>query len=111
LVRLAIRDRRAYDARRTFTSLALGDGARKDVLRWVTHGPGGDIVDVYTTLPWDSLCAEVAKLRISLREGVLLPLQAVGGHGHSPGTAAGGNEKAPQPRAVAGPSDVGDAGF
>jgi hypothetical protein len=41
------------------------------VLEWVTHGPRGDIVDLYTTLPWEALCAEVAKLRISLRDGTL----------------------------------------
>jgi hypothetical protein len=45
------------------------DGGRKDILRWVSHGPEGDIIDDYTTLPWATLCAEVAKLRISLREG------------------------------------------
>jgi len=49
-----------------------GDGARKDVLRWVTHGATGDIVDLYTTLPWAALCVEVQKLRIELREGRVL---------------------------------------
>ena len=69
---LGMRRRRLHDARRTFISLALADGARKDILRWVTHGPTGDIVDSYTTLPWDALCAEVRKLRVELREGRLL---------------------------------------
>jgi integrase len=69
---LGLRRRRQYDSRRTFISLAQADGARKDILRWITHGPEGDIVSLYTTLPWASLCGEVAKLRIELREGRLL---------------------------------------
>lgn len=66
LKRLQYRGRRTHDLRRTFISLALGDGARKDILRWVTHGPEGDIMDLYTTLAWESLCEEVAKLRIAV---------------------------------------------
>jgi len=72
LLRLGMRRRHQYDARRTFISLARGDGASKDILRWVTHGPTGDIVDDYTTLPWPALCAEAAKLRINLREGSVI---------------------------------------
>jgi integrase len=74
---LALRRRRQYDSRRTFVSLAQADGARKDILRWITHGPDGDIVSVYTTLPWNALCEEVAKLRIGLRDGQLIQLQNV----------------------------------
>ncbi len=66
--------------RRSFTSLARADGARKDLIDGVTHGPSGSIVDAYTALPWDSLCAEVAKLKIELRGGgVVIPMfRAVG---------------------------------
>src|SRR5713226_2465102 len=71
---LGLRQRRQYDSRRTFISLAQADGARKDILRWITHGPDGDIVSVYTTLPWNALCEEVAKLRIALRDGRLIQL-------------------------------------
>ena len=68
LERIGLRPRRQHDARRTFISLALADGGRKDVLRWITHGPeGGDIIDLYTTLPWHTLCEEVARLKIDLR--------------------------------------------
>jgi hypothetical protein len=66
LERLELRPRRQHDARRTFISLAIADGARKDILRWVTHGPEADIVDLYTTLPWHTLCEEVARLKIDL---------------------------------------------
>ncbi len=72
---LGFRARRTHDARRTFVSLSLADGARRDILRWITHGPEGDIVSLYTTLPWPALCGEVAKLRVELREGRLLKFQ------------------------------------
>jgi integrase len=83
--RLGLRRRRQYDSRRTFVSLAQADGARKDILRWVTHGPEGDIVNVYTTLPWNALCEEVAKLKIGLRNGRLLELPRL--------TAASGSDE------------------
>ncbi len=72
LDRLGMRRRRQHDLRRTFISLARADGARKDILEFVSHGARGDIVDAYTTLPWAALCAEVAKLRVTLIEGKVL---------------------------------------
>jgi integrase len=66
LERLGLRVRRQHDLRRTFISLCLGDGASKDIRRWITHAPEGDVVDDYTTLVWQPLCREVAKLQISL---------------------------------------------
>lgn len=71
-----LRRRRFHDARRTLISLALADGASKDILRWATHTGKGDIVDQYTTLPWATLCEHVGKLKIGLREGKLLRLAA-----------------------------------
>jgi hypothetical protein len=68
LDRLGLRRRRQHDLRRTFISLARTDGARKDVLERVTHGNRGDIVDMYTELPWALLCEEVARLRVTVRE-------------------------------------------
>jgi integrase len=69
---LELRRRRGHDLRRAFISLALADGARRDLLETVTHGPRGDIISVYNTPPWPALCEEVKKLRIELREGVVL---------------------------------------
>jgi hypothetical protein len=63
---------KAWDAPRTFISLARADGDPRDLLEAVTHGPRGDIVDVYTTFPWAALCDEVKKLKIGLREGPVL---------------------------------------
>jgi len=81
LERIGLRRRRQHDLRRTFISLARADGARKDVLERVTHGHRGDIVDMYTEVPWALLCEEVAKLRVTLGEGKVLAfpmLAAVG---------------------------------
>jgi integrase len=77
LGRLGLRKRRQHDLRRTFISLAQADGARKDVLRWITHGPTGDIMDTYTTLPWPTLCEAVSSLRIYVREGQVIPFAKV----------------------------------
>ena len=74
LDRIGLRARRQHDARRTFISIARADGAVADTLHFATHGPDGDIMDDYTTMPWPALCAEVAKVRISLREGKLLEM-------------------------------------
>ena len=80
LERLGLRSRRQHDTRRTFITIARADGARPDILRWATHGPTGDIVDDYTTLPWATLCEEVAKVQIELLEGQLIEMPiAVGG--------------------------------
>lgn len=61
---LGLRRRRMHDLRRTFISLARDDGANKDLLRWVTHGPSGDVMDSYTTPSWEALCAQVSCLKI-----------------------------------------------
>ena len=53
----------------TFITLCREDGAAPDVLRLVTHAPSTDILDLYTSVPWERLCGEVAKLRIERRKG------------------------------------------
>lgn len=60
--KLGMRSRRQHDFRRTVISMCLGDDASKDILRWITHAPEGDVVDDYMTLVWLPLCREVAKL-------------------------------------------------
>ncbi|CAN5241750.1 hypothetical protein BH11MYX1_BH11MYX1_53300 [soil metagenome] len=72
----AERDRRGHDMRRTFISLARTDGALDGPLRWVTHGPDAkSMIDLYSTFTWATLCAEVVKLKISLREGTVVELR------------------------------------
>ncbi len=79
--RIEIRPRRLHDLRRSFITLARTDGARKDVLEVVTHGSRGDIVDVYSSLPWALLCEEVAKLKIKVLKGEVVALPKIGGGG------------------------------
>jgi integrase len=64
LERLGLRERRTHDLRRTFVTLARADGADRDVLRVITHGPPSDVIDLYTSWPWATLCAAVSCLRI-----------------------------------------------
>jgi hypothetical protein len=61
---LGLRARRGHDLRRTFITLAQVDGARKEVLEAISHGPRGDIVSVYTSFPWPVLCEAVGRLKI-----------------------------------------------
>jgi hypothetical protein len=51
-------------------SLARTDGARKDILELCTHTPrkSGNTIDLYTTFPWEALCAEVVKLKVQRHE-------------------------------------------
>ena len=65
-----MRHRRGHDLRRTLISLARADGARVDILELCTHTPkGSSAIDLYTTFPWQSLCEEVAKLKVHRRSG------------------------------------------
>jgi len=71
--------------------------------------PRGDIMDLYTSLPWESLCADVSKLRIQLLGGKLLAMVAESrGGGRDLGTflgtvaarAVGENQKGPENQAL-----------
>ncbi|WNG56524.1 hypothetical protein F0U59_18505 [Archangium gephyra] len=78
---LGLRHRRDHDLQRTMISLARTDGARRDILDLCTHTPrkSGNTIDLYTTFPWEALCAEMAKLKVQRQEpGQLarLPLAA-----------------------------------
>lgn len=64
---LGWRRRRGHDLRRTFISLARADGARPDILKLITHGPAGDMISIYTEMPWESLCDQVAGLKVERR--------------------------------------------
>lgn len=68
---LGWRDRRHYDMRATFVTLALEDGADEDILeRYVTHAKKRrSAFDGYNRgKQWAKVCTEVAKLRISRAE-------------------------------------------
>jgi integrase len=76
---IGYRGRRVHDSRRTFISLARADGARKDILDWITHGPrSSDMQDLYTTLPWETFCEQVSCLRIARQtQATVIPIRAV----------------------------------
>lgn len=73
---LGIRPRTWHDGRRTFISLGQADGARRDVLKAITHNPG-EVMDGYTVFPWPTLCEAVACLKLERRSGALRVLPTV----------------------------------
>jgi len=68
LERLGLRRRRVHDTRRTMITLALNDGARRDVLQGITHGFKGDIIDLYNTPLWELKCQELGKLKVAAKD-------------------------------------------
>lgn len=101
LEELNLRARRQHDTRRTFISLAIADGASRDLLRWVTHGPEGDVMSSYTTPPWDALCESVSKLKIGILAGKLVALPS------AVGDTATASLRSSQDREIAGKSGEG----
>jgi len=61
---IPLRPMAQHGSRHTFVTLAREDGARGELLRWVTHAPPKSMLDAYTTPSWHSLCEEVGKLKI-----------------------------------------------
>lgn len=66
---LSMRRRRFHDARRTFISLAQVDGAVPHVLKLITHGAPSEVMDLYTSLPWEKLCEAVGLLQLQRSPG------------------------------------------
>jgi hypothetical protein len=98
LKRLGMRQRRGHDLRGTFITLARVDGAHADLLQMVTHNPSKNIIDIYTSMPWPSLCAEVAKLNVQRRKGELVMLpKAVNAEDDGPQMAMFDAEGPPRP--------------
>jgi integrase len=77
LALLGHRPRRLHDSRRTLITLARADGARPDLLHFITHGPSASMMDLYSSPPWATLCEQISCLRISLRDRAVTPLRAV----------------------------------
>jgi integrase len=76
LRRLGLRKRRHYDARRTFTSLALSGRASKDVLKHLTHPRPADAFDLYVTPTWEALCEAVQCIPVAVRRGEVVELRS-----------------------------------
>lgn len=68
---LKLRHRRGHDARATFITLCLDDGADERVIERITHTPKSrSAFGLYNRgRQWEAACAEVAKLKISRRTG------------------------------------------
>ena len=80
---LELRHRRGHDLRATFITLAEDDGADPNILAKLTHtARGRSAYSGYSRTQWDTLCREVAKLkiaRVSRGNIIALPLKlAVG---------------------------------
>ncbi len=91
---LGLRPRRQHDTRCTFISLCLDRGAREERLRLITHGRRRNVIGGYDKPSWKSLCRQVARLKIHLRdqEPAKLPLAAVAGGEPSFGAIRGAIE-------------------
>jgi hypothetical protein len=58
-------------------TLAQVDGARRDVLKAITHGLSEtDVMNLYTSFPWPTLCEAIACLRIELPNRTRTPADA-----------------------------------
>ena len=68
------RKRRGHDLRRTFITLGRADGAIDSLLQYITHGPSQDMLDIYSTPPWDDLRREMARVKVKLRTGKIVQL-------------------------------------
>lgn len=86
--RVGVVRRRLHGTRHTFISLAIDDGARADVIMRVTHTrPQTSAFDAYREESWETLCAEVAKLRVRRVESLPLWKAAASGGGAAGDTA------------------------
>ena len=70
LDRLDMRERRQHDLRRTLISLAQVDGAKRELLKTITHGNSKAIMDVYSSFPWSALCDQIAPINIGRLDSV-----------------------------------------
>jgi len=62
--RVGIRERRQHDSRRTWMSTVLAAGANETHAKWIAHGPPPTVLGAYVSMPWSTLCAVVAGLKL-----------------------------------------------
>lgn len=115
LKKVGLRRRKTHDTRATFISLGLEHGANEPLLKKVTHLSKQDAFDFYKRTPFPALCAEVAKLRVSLvSQASVIPMARVASGGevsHSASTTATGDEKGPELQEVRGPGKARGTGL
>ena len=66
---VGIADKGTHGFRRYFITYARADGASPDVLERFTHNRRGEIIDVYTSFEWPTLCRAVSCLKVDLKHG------------------------------------------
>jgi len=66
---VGIEDKGTHGFRRYFITYARADGASPDVLERFTHNRRGEIIDVYTSFEWPTLCRAVSCLKVDLKHG------------------------------------------
>ncbi|NNE18233.1 MAG: site-specific integrase [Myxococcales bacterium] len=66
---VGIADKGTHAFRRYFITYARADGASPDVLERFTHNRRGEIIDVYTSFEWPTLCRAVRCLKVDLERG------------------------------------------
>lgn len=107
-----MRPRRLHDFRRTMVSLAQAGGADPSVIRWITHTPArSDMIALYTSLPWATLCSAVSRIRCQVLEGEVIPLRKAAGAATALLPPESGKGKAPDSLTKSGASMVGTTGF
>jgi integrase len=95
LERIGLRGRRQHDARRTFISLCRSDGARKDLLRLITHGRKmEDVMESYSELEWKRLCRQVQRLKLGPEAAG--PVEPKSARSHDSGLPPGCHQEIPQ---------------
>jgi len=62
--RAGIPERRQHDSRRTWLSTVLAAGANETHAKWIAHGPRPTVLGGYLSMPWSTLCAVVAGLKL-----------------------------------------------
>ncbi len=93
LERLGLRSegRGRHAMRATFLTLLESDGANMAIARRTTHAAPSDVVSGYIRTSWTDLCREVAKLRLDLRRGVVVPIKRKAASDESRGYIRGDN--------------------
>ena len=75
---VGIEDEGTHGFRRYFITYARADGASPDVLERFTHNRRGEIIDVYTSFEWPTLCRAVSCLKVDLERGKRIDFPRLG---------------------------------
>lgn len=89
--------RRLHGLRHAFVSIAIDDGADRDVISKITHKkPNRGAFDGYVAESWTKLCAEVSKIKVQ-RAPDVLPLWSVASSGGGSAEGNATDNATPQP--------------